>query len=124
VIVVEAVALTVNDPLGAGVAVGLGFGVALGLGPLSVTVNCAYEAPAQAPIASMIISDLHNNSFLRKFITFLLSMVVGDRRLTPITPLGCVMQLPGAAFFFEGWQTLDNRTMPGRRGELTEKRIQ
>jgi hypothetical protein len=32
-------ALTVNEPVGAGVAVGLGFGVALGLGLLRVTVN-------------------------------------------------------------------------------------
>jgi hypothetical protein len=104
--VVEAVALTVNEPLGAGVAVGLGFGVALGLGPLRVTVNCAYEAPTQAPIASMIIiSDLHNNSFLRKFITFLLSMVVGDRRFTPLTPLGLPYAAsPAAAYFFEGLQ--------------------
>ena len=76
---VEAVALTVKEPDGAGVAVGLGFGVALGLGPLRVTVNCAYEAPAQAPIAIAIVSKLCKNTFRRKFITFLLSMAVGVR---------------------------------------------
>jgi hypothetical protein len=92
-------ALTVNEPLGAGVAVGLGFGVALGLGPLRVTVNCAYDAPTPAPIASMIISALHNNSFLRKFITFLLSMVVGDRPIQAGHAVGLADAASTAAYF-------------------------
>jgi hypothetical protein len=123
VIEVEAVALTVNEPLGAGVAVGLGFGVALGLGPLRVTVNCACEAPTQAPIASMIISDLNRNSFLRKFITFLLSMVVGGRPILSGHAVGLPDAAPQLHIFLRGVvKRLDNRTMHGY-GLKIEKRI-
>ena len=63
----EGVATTSNEPLGAGVAVGLGIGVPDGVAPADSHV-CAYEAPAKAPIVIIIISNRYNNFSLRKFI--------------------------------------------------------